>query len=173
MARLFLLLVTLVCSSSIFAQNNSSDSIIQRDIDQQLWIPFKTSYESRDWQTFNDLHTDDIMRVSKWGIKIGQEYKSSNKKHFQKKDNRKRTIDFRFEHRIHSDSISYEVGYYRIKYEEPGKEPRIHYARFHVGLIKINDSWKIFKDWDTSEINGIKVTKEDFEKAELTDLFID
>lgn len=56
-----------------FSQNQQD---IENEINAQVWKPFKTSFEARDWKTFNSLHTNDVLRVNKHGIRIGAEYKN-------------------------------------------------------------------------------------------------
>ncbi len=139
---------------------------IEAEVNQQIWKPFKQSYEAKDWRTFNELHSDDVLRISKWsGIKIGQEYKDRKRISYSKSTKRKQTIDLRFEHRIYSENVGYEVGYYRVIYDEPGKDRLITYSQFHVVVKKVNGIWKIAQDWDTDTINGNKVTEEDFAKG--------
>lgn len=160
-----LLLIFLVNSGFVLSQNNSDNKAIEQEVNEQLWKPFKEAFESRDWKKFNDLHTDDVLRVSKWsGIRLGSEYKEANIRSFQKKEAPKRIIDFWFEHRIYGDNIGYEVGYYRIKSELPDKSIKMSYARFHIVMKRIDGKWKIAQDWDINNINGVTVTSEDFAK---------
>lgn len=172
MKKLILLTITSVLFfSSLYGQKFKPDSTIIQDINNQLWEPFKSTYASGDWKGFNALHTDDILRVSLWGgLRVGDEYKKSNEKSFQRNTETKRTIDFRFEHRIHNDTTAYEVGYYQITSVAPEKEPRMYYAQFHVRLKKENGQWKISQDFDVDKINGRKIAKEDYENPDLTDL---
>ncbi|KAA3633180.1 MAG: nuclear transport factor 2 family protein [Bacteroidetes bacterium] len=172
MKKLILLTITFALAiSSLYGQRFKPDSIIIQEINDQLWEPFKTTYAAGDWEGFNALHTDDILRVSLWGgLRVGDEYKKSNEKSFQRNTETKRTIDFRFEHRIHNDSTAYEVGYYEITSTAPGKEPRNYYAQFHVRLKKEDGQWKISQDFDVDKINGRKITKEDYYHPDLTDL---
>lgn len=138
----------------------------EKEVNDQVWKPFKLAYEARDWRAFNELHTEDVLRVSQWGgIKEGAAYKDGIKQSYQKHSNRKKTIDFWFEQRIYSESLGYEVGYYRAISEEPGKEPTVSYAQFHVVLRKANGLWKIAQDWDSAVINGVKLTAQDFGKG--------
>ena len=143
-----------------FSQNQQD---IENEINAQVWKPFKTSFEARDWKTFNSLHTDDVLRVNKHGIRIGAEYKKSIEDSYQKPINRKRQIDFCFDQRIYKEDTGYEVGYYRIISTEKDKKPTISYGRFHVVLKKINNQWFIAQDWDTNTINEKLITKQDFE----------
>lgn len=134
------------------------------EINEQLWKPFKKSLENRDWKTFNDLHTDNVIRVNKYGIRIGKDYKNSVKSSYQKPSTNKRTFDLWFEQRFYEGNTGYEVGYYKITTFKEGKAPQSIYRRFHVVLQKKNSKWLIHQDWDTDEINGVKISKEDFDK---------
>ena len=162
-----LVLSFIILNGLAFSQ--SSPTVIQKDVNEQVWTIFKSSYESRDWQTFNDVHTDDIMRVSKWGIKLGEMYKNSNMTSFQKSTD-KRTIDFSFENRVYKGDVGYEVGFYRIQYFENESHNTTHYARFHVLLKKVAGRWKIAQDWDTSSISDVPITAENFKKANFLEI---
>ena len=151
------------------AFSQSSPTAIQKVVNEQVWSIFKSSYESRDWQTFNNVHTDDVMRVSKWGIKLGETYKNSNMNSFQKSTD-KRTIDFSFENRVYKGDVGYEVGFYRIQYFKNGLPTETHYARFHVLLKRIEGNWKISQDWDTSSISDVPITVENFKKASFLEI---
>ncbi|MBK7871679.1 MAG: nuclear transport factor 2 family protein [Saprospiraceae bacterium] len=98
-----------------------------------------------------------------WGIQVGEEYWKGNVEGSKrnKEAGVTRSIAFRFEHRVANDSIAYEVGYYKIKSARNGEE-RTGYGRFDVVLKKIDGVWKIAQDWDVDNINGKKLTEEDF-----------
>ena len=145
-----------------FSQNQQD---IENEINEQVWQPFKKSFEARDWKTFNSLHTNDVLRVNKYGIRIGEEYKTSVQTSYQKPTTKKRQIDFCFNQRTYKESTGYEVGYYRVIYTEKDKELRIVHGRFHLVLNKKNGVWLISQDWDTDTINGEPITKEDFESG--------
>ena len=140
-----------------------STAEVSKQIDQQVWEVFKEAYANSDAEKYNGIHTDDVLRITSGGIRQGSEYKDANTKWFSQSDRAKRTIDFRFEHRIHSDSIAYEIGYYKIVFAENKREV---YGRFHVLLKKIDGTWKIAQDWDEDDLNGIKVSAADFERLE-------
>ena len=158
----YTILIFLLSITLSFSQNKQ---VIEKEVNQQIWKPFKKSFEARDWKVFNSLHTDDILRVNKYGIRIGAEYKNSVETSYQKPTNKKRQIDFCFNQRTYKENIGYEVGYYRVIYTEKDKESRTVYGRFHVVLNKKNDIWLIAQDWDTDTINGDPVTKEGFESG--------
>jgi len=164
MKTIKILIILITTASAAFSQPTNSVEI-EAKVNNELWKPFKEAFENRDAQTFNALHTDDVLRVSKWGIKAGDEYKNSVSESYAKKGRPDRTIDFWLEHRIYKGDIGYEVGYYRIAYQTPEGENKESYARFHVVLRRENGQWKIAQDWDTNEINGNPVTKEDFDKG--------
>lgn len=159
-------LFAILLATSVLAQEYVPNPATEAEVNEQLWKKFKASWEARDYETFNALHTDDVLRVSKWGgIKVGQEYKERVKQSYQRTPNRKRVIDFWFEHRIYSEDIGYEVGYYRVTDAKPSEESTASYAQFHVVLRKVNGVWKIAQDWDQESILGEKITAEDFAKG--------
>lgn len=169
MKQYLLLLIVTFWGTSIFAQPESNPET-ENEINQQIWKAFKQSWERRDSQTFNALHTEDIMRVSSSGIRVGDEYKNSNQKSFSKPRKDKRTIDFALEQRLYGNDIGYEVGYYRIVSKKDNGETNHYYGRFHVVLKKQNGAWKIAQDWDTGNVNGVEVTAADFEKLAMLPL---
>lgn len=160
---LFLLFLTLT-AIQIAAQDDVAKW--QAEIDQEIWLPFTQAYKDYDGPAFNALHSDDVLRVSPWGIRQGAEYKQSNLEGYRKGKaaGKKRAIFFWLEHRQTTSDLSYEVGYYKVSTtSEEGT--RDYYARFHVLIRKIDGTWQIVQDWDTNSINGRKVTAEDFEKG--------
>ena len=165
-------LLILFISSRIEAQDATVSEKIAEEVNNTVWKPFKKAYETRDAEAFNTLHTDDVLRVSKWGIKVGDEYKNGVINGYKRyaESQITTTIDFWLEHRIYKGDVGYEVGYYRIVQNELGKKERTSYARFHVVLRKESGKWKIAQDWDTSNLNGVEVTAEDFEKGTMLDL---
>jgi hypothetical protein len=157
--RLFLLFTAIIPATHVAAQDNKA---IETEINHQIWKPFKQSYESRNWQVFNNLHSDEVLRITDKGLRVGNEYKLSNKNSFERKSDVNRTIDFSFFQRATNDTISYEVGIYRITYHKPGVSIPSSYGQFHVVLKKINGLWKIVQDFDSADVNGKIVTEEDF-----------
>ncbi|MEZ5041193.1 MAG: nuclear transport factor 2 family protein [Saprospiraceae bacterium] len=162
MKRITLPLLILL-SGILPAQN---DTTIQAAIDQQVWKPFIVAFKNQDAELFNSIHTDDVLRITPWGIKEGKEYKASTKANYEKGKaaGQKRTIAFWFEHRQAKQKVAYEVGYYKVTAFTPEGEQN-YYARFHVLLRKKAGRWKIAQDWDTNQVNGVAVTAEDFEKG--------
>ncbi len=162
--RLLFLLFFTFTSIQLVAQDDAAKW--QAEIDQEIWLPFTQAYQNFDGIAFNALHSDDVLRVSPWGIRKGADYKQSNLKGYRKNKaaGKKREIFFWLEHRQTTSDLSYEVGYYKVSISSK-EGTRDHYARFHVLIRKIDGQWKIVQDWDTNSINGHKVTAEDFEKG--------
>ncbi len=165
-AQTLLILITIL-SSSITTIAQNEQEVFQQEIDTQVWKPFCEAYAELDAEKFNSVHTDDVIRATPWGLRIGDEYKERNRKSMakNKKEGEKRTIELWFEHRVTNPDLSYEVGYYKVISQNPGKEPKEYYGRFHCVIKKVNGIWKIAQDWDDGEINGHKVGAEDWAKG--------
>ncbi|KAF9659238.1 hypothetical protein HBA12_03050 [Tenacibaculum mesophilum] len=86
MKTVYTILILLVSVALSFSQNNG---IIEKEVNQQIWQPFKKSFEARDWESFNNLHTNDVLRVNKYGIRKGEEYKNSIQTSYQKPTTKK------------------------------------------------------------------------------------
>ncbi len=138
------------------------------DIDRQVWYPFIEAYASWDYETFNALHGDSMIRINSKEIWSAQQYKNQNISWFKKasREGYKQSIMLRFERRIVTGPIAFETGYYRIIITKPNGNSSNYYARFHVTLNKENDAWKITQDWDSTVINGEPVTVADFNRLE-------
>jgi hypothetical protein len=162
-ARLLLFIGFFLMGYPSQSQPEDPSANIQTKIKDQVWKEFKFSYEGRDWQTFNALHTSDVLRVNKWSMRVGNEYKESNEQSFQRTNTPSRIFDIWIAEGQYSDTLAYQVGYYRITYDRP--ENSISYGRFHVVLKRIKGRWLIAQDWDTDEINGTAISEEDFAKG--------
>ncbi len=170
MKRLSVFLVLIMVGLIVSAQPERNLAI-EAEVDEQLWKPFKKAWEQRDAKAFVALHTADVMRINpSSGIRAGKVYTDRLMKVYEGKSDAKRTIDFWLEHRYYTGDIGYEVGYYEVISKKPGEDERRFYARFHIVLRKEEGRWKIAQDWDTSNINGVPVTKEDFDKGKPLDL---
>ena len=166
MHRIFLVLSFCFSTHIIFCQE-VQDSLALAQVDQQVWIPFMKAYKENDVELYNSIHTDDVLRITPWGIRIGDEYKNKNIENFARPNQKEKRIDFRFQHRVVKDSLIYDVGYYKLDYFEGSEISQTHYGRFHVLLKKENGTWKIAQDWDSADINGHKVGEEDWNKLNI------
>ena len=133
-------------------------------IDEQVWEVFKKAYGKRNAELFNSIHSDDVLRISPHGLRIGEEYKGQIIRSYASKDRPAAVIDFAFEHRIHREEIAYEVGYYKVTKAGQDDPSKASYGRFHVVLKKIDNAWKITQDWDSGDINGHQVAAADFDR---------
>ncbi|MFN7115217.1 MAG: YybH family protein [Saprospiraceae bacterium] len=141
----------------------AQNAAIQKEIDEQVWLPFIKTFKAFDSEGFNALHTPDVLRGGPWGIQVGEAYRQSNiaNNEQNKAAGAKRSIAFRFEHRVAQGDVAYEVGYYKVSGENDGKT-WTGYGRFDVVLRKINGVWKIAQDWDVDSLNGRRFTEADF-----------
>ena len=149
--------------SNVISQDSKADSV-SNVIDIQIWQPFMESYYENDGEKFMNLHTNDVLRINRWGIKNGPEYRTQILEIYAKEGRPNTSIEFRFEERTYTEDLGYEVGYYKVYLKENGADQNANYGRFHVVLKKMNGDWKIAQDWDTDTINGMKITAEDFDK---------
>ena len=134
---------------------------IQREIDDQVWTPFKKAYKNFDAILMNDLHTDDFIRANSWRITVGDEYKKQNAKRYQESRERgdQRSIDFVFDSRKATDDLAVETGFYIVTSVRDGVS-NDYYGYFNVILRKEEGTWKIAYDWDTDKINGQKINSD-------------
>lgn len=163
MKKYIITLSFFLISGTIFSQQKEKYDF-SKEIDKQLWTSFVKSFNSRDGKKHLEIHTDDVLRITKNGIRIGKAYRDRIIESYGRKDQPKREIEFKFEHRIHTPDVAYEVGYFKIiSFQEVEKE---YYGRFSVVLKKVDGRWKIAQDWDVDAINGVAITKKDYDKLE-------
>jgi len=147
----------------IIAQTNST--VIQNEIDNVVWKPFKQAFSTQDAEGLNSLYAKDVLRITPSGIDTEEVFKAKNIERFKESRSNGVSIvlDFWFDSRHTNKLHSYEVGFYRIGATTNGKTT-YNYGQFHIVLQKINGEWKITQDWDTTTINGHTVSKTDFNK---------
>lgn len=161
MKTLFAIALSLWTVSS-FAQQTTQD-----DINRDVWYNFMQAYQDLDASLFNQIHTDDVIRVviDQNMMFVGQEYKDRNLENFNRwnANNVKQKIEFSFYNRASKNGIAYETGIFKLtRYQ--GFESKSYYGKFHVTLKKIAGTWKIYIDSDTSESGTIN--EEDFLKGD-------
>jgi len=150
-------LLPIVLLMYIHLNSQEKNSIIHNNIIQQIWKPFKKSFDTKDANTFNSLHTDSVLRINAWGIKQGENYKNGITKSYSKTSKRTRTIEFWIEQSVFSETIAHQIGYYAATYKEPKTKDKTTYAQFQVTLKKRHGVWKISQDFDTDKVGGVKV----------------
>lgn len=153
--------VLLLLSQSVFSQANE-----QERINKDVWLNFMQAYQDLDASLFNQIHTEDVLRVSADAnmLLFGQEYKDQNLENFNRWNAQKlkQRIEFSFLRRVQKGNWAYEIGIYKLtRYN--GSESTSFYGKFNVTLKKLSGTWKIHIDSDTSEDNT--VGEEDFLKG--------
>lgn len=167
-----LLPAALLCFSLLYSPRLQAQTAnATQQIDQQIWEPFKTSYRNYDHQAFNDLHSDDIVRISSKKIILAADYKKQNADWFSKakEEGYQQSIEFRFDKRVHTGNKAYETGYYKVVVIRPDGEESTYFARFHVALEQVAGRWKITQDWDSNELNSEQVGALDFYRTASSD----
>ncbi len=148
--KLFYLLF-LLTNISIFSQNEDL-----KDINIQVWQNFTKAYEMLDYNLFESLHSENLVRVSgnSKTIKDKIAYINGYKKWWKTKD-KQQTISFRFLERIINNDKASERGIYKLTINSNTENEKNHYGKFHVIHIKENGIWKILVDYDSSENEAI------------------
>jgi ketosteroid isomerase-like protein len=146
----------IILSFLFFAFTSSAqENILQKEINQEVWIPFIEAYNNRDQDAFQSVHSPEIIRVLRDQDRIfgAKEYFSELPDSIQEKRAVwQRDLELRFIERIAQRDKAFEVGYYKtiITHTENG-EQRTFYGKFHVLLRKENGQWKILMDADTNQ----------------------
>ena len=132
---------------------------VQQAINDQVWKPFKTTYDNRDTDGFLALHSKDVVRSprdAKMVLNWNEYYEQQKQGDDQgKATGSKRQIELRFTERIANDNQALDVGIYRATITDKSGNVKTFYGRFHVVLRKENGTWKILVDTDSSEGNSI------------------
>ena len=160
--RKYIFLVVLFSITVVQAQDIG---LVQKEIDQNLWKPFKEAFEKLDAEKLNSLYAEEVLRVTPNGIDTENNFRNGNVERLNghKMSNTSLQLDFWFDSRHTNETTSYEVGFYRMRLTKAEHVNTI-YGQFHIVLKKIEGTWKIAQDWDTDKINGKVISKQDFEK---------
>jgi len=158
----------LLLSGAVFFFMNAgaqSDSLKWvKEINDQVWKPFISTFTSGDKQGFRNVHSKRVTRVE-----IDHNVVMNYEKYFPPIDpnasatkrNGSTTFELRFDKRISNGNNAWESGFYKGTFTQEGKAPRSWYGRFYVMLEKENGTWKILVDADT----GKEANEENFRKA--------
>ncbi|AUP77818.1 nuclear transport factor 2 family protein [Flavivirga eckloniae] len=148
----------IVCLLIILCNKVTAQNINElREINTQIWSNFTKSFETLDYQLFESLHSDDLIRVN------GGDYKSIKRKDaylgtYKSRwtdSSIKQTISFRFLERISKDGMSSERGIYKFTINPDTESQKSYYGKFHVILKKKDNRWKILIDYDSTENKSI------------------
>jgi len=156
MKHLILLIIVSAWSFKVLAQDEQKE---QKEINQQVWLPFIQAFNSYNTDAFMAVHHKDLARVprdSKQIYTFTQYKKQLEEGDLRSRNqNAKRTIELRFLERIATTTQAFEVGIYKTTVTQPQTEPQSFYGKFTVLLRKDGGVWKIVMDSDTSEKNSI------------------
>ncbi|OEK06269.1 DUF4440 domain-containing protein [Roseivirga misakiensis] len=162
MRIVYFLSALLLCHSAL-AQNNEQEAI-----NKDVWNNFMQAYQDLDASLFNQIHTDDVMRLTldNKRLLVGQDYKDRNLENFNRWNSQRlqQRIEFSFYDRIQKGNAAYEVGIYKLTRYQGGKA-RSFYGKFNVVLRKIKGIWKIQMDSDTNPNDSIG--ESDFQKGKI------
>jgi ketosteroid isomerase-like protein len=135
-----------------------------KEIDKTVWKAFQDAFQALDGKALNDLYAATVLRITTAGIDTQSAFREANVTRFTEniKNGDRIALDFWLDSRQTSNSISYDVGFYRVAMTTSAGETNTFYGQFHIVLRNIDGSWKIAQDWDTSSIGGKPITAEDF-----------
>jgi hypothetical protein len=143
----------LVATLSVIAQNDKPN--FQKEIDEQVWNPFRLHFMAYNTQQFMALHDTSMKRVlvDNNRVRTYWEYANQNRRgdSASKAAGNTRTIEFKFTKRVANDNFAFEEGYYKSENTKSNGERSVFYGKFWVTLRKINGVWKITMDADSSK----------------------
>ena len=152
-----LLIISMLSFLNLFSQSDS----LQKQINEQVWKPFISSFASGDDEIFRSVHSKDVTRAiqdNKQIMGFSEYFKKLPDSVKAKWGNWKKTIELRFVQRIANNEKAFEVGYYKSTSTNPlTGETRTGYGKFHVLLRKENGRWKILMDADAHEKTDEKI----------------
>ena len=150
----FVVGVVLMWAMSAYGQD------LQKEINDQVWKPFISSFNSFDTQEFMAVHSRDVVRsprdakiLQSWDEYFKQQ-QAGDKRH--KESGGSRSIELRFTERIANAKQAIDVGIYKTTSTGKDGKSASFYGRFHVVLRKEGSVWKILVDTDSSEGNTIR-----------------
>lgn len=134
-----------------------------RAIDRDIWRPFIEAYAAGDAEKYEALHTEDFVRATVEAVYGKAQSLASTQRHFgyNRANNRRCTIDFRFFERTVGEGLASERGIYRYTSIRPDGSSEDYYGKFHVIHRLVQGRWMIAVDYDSDEDGNIG--KEDFD----------
>jgi len=152
--RPLILFAFIVLAGTVQAQD------LQKEINDQVWIPFIRSFGNHDADGFLAVHSRDVIRSSRDGKEIiGWETYLENQRAYSrqsKASGRSHSIELRFIERIAADGRAIETGIYKTSSVDKEGKARAGFGKFLVVLRKEAGIWKILVDTDASEGVGEK-----------------
>lgn len=127
-----------------------------KDINEQIWFNFTKSFETYNHKLFASLHAQDFVRASgnSKSLKDKETYIDGYINNWQSPKNAQ-TISFRFLERFCDNKRASERGIYKLTINKGNENEKSYYGKFHVILVKKNETWLILVDYDSDEGNTI------------------
>ncbi|MEH6535625.1 MAG: hypothetical protein V7719_04485 [Psychroserpens sp.] len=163
MLKKTVLLVVFLIASTQLSQSQSLQNL--KDINQ-VWAKFYQAFETLDHQPMAEIHAKELIRIAGGrSILNYKTYITSYKDRFKasKVNNDTNNISLRFFERINSDDIASERGIFKLIRNKDKPNEQTYYGQFHVIIKKLNGTWKITMDYDSTEFDTIG--EADFKKA--------
>lgn len=147
-----------------------SEQILET-IKKDVWTPFMESYDESDSAKLKSIHSKNIIRVTidQNQIEMGESYLENFGnfvENVQKQGNKIRIAFAILTTALdESEQVAYQTGYYRFSSKRSEDKDFVvrGYGKFHVGLKKEGDQWKIWLDSD----KRIKLPHEDFNTQKI------
>jgi hypothetical protein len=162
--KILVLMVFFVAPASQIKANSIKNI---QDINNDVHRKFHQAFDSLDYKLMESIHSKELMRIpADRKIILGyEEYMEQNKSFFEhtKKNNGTLNIELRFFERLNNDSVASERGIYKLTMNKNREDETVYYGKFHVLLLKEDNTWKILMDYDSNEKNIIG--EEDFKNA--------
>jgi ketosteroid isomerase-like protein len=128
-----------------------ADPQVLKELNHDIWHPFRRAYAERDVEAFVALYTPDLIRAGGPTAEVYgfDRYAAETAEWFASVTTRGAdiAIDFRFFERIASGDLASERGCYRID----APDARVFYGRFHTFSRKQHGVWRIAVDYDTND----------------------
>jgi ketosteroid isomerase-like protein len=131
------------------------DTDLLRQLNDDVWHPFRLAYSKLDAQAFLELHAPELIRAGGPAKQVSgfADYSEQIEKWFTDLADRGSsvTISFRFAERIASKDLASERGIFKIVSKRADGDERTFYGRFHTYARHTDGRWRICSDYDTDE----------------------
>ncbi|CCH29989.1 nuclear transport factor 2 family protein [Actinosynnema sp. NPDC047251] len=131
-----------------------STATLLRELDHDVWEPFRSAYRGLDTAAFLAVHSPDLIRAGGPARNVlgHADYARQMAEWFARVAANGDSLDirFRFAERLASADAASERGLFRIDAIRAG-EPKVFYGRFHVLCRKLGGRWRIVVDYEADE----------------------
>lgn len=131
------------------------DTDLLRQLNDDIWHPFRLAYSKLDAAAFLDLHVPELIRAGGPAKRVSgfKDYSDQIEKWFAELADRGSSvsISFRFVERIAANDLASERGIFRIVSKRADGDERTFYGRFHTYARRTDGQWRLCVDYDTNE----------------------